>query len=40
MGNILSIVFVMHAVFEKKDVNILQKYTILNIKRLVCKSLI
>ena len=40
MGNALNIAFMMHVAFEKKDVNILQKHTILNIKRFVYKSLI
>ena len=40
VGNTLNIAFVMHAAFEKKVVNALQKHTLLDIKRLVCKSLV
>ena len=40
LGNTLNIAFVMYASFEKKDVNALQKHIILDIKRLVCKSLV
>ena len=38
--NLLNNAFVMHTAFEKKDINALQKHTVLNLKRLVCKNLV
>lgn len=38
MKNTLNNTFVIYVVFEKKDVNILQKYIVFNIKRLVYKN--
>ena len=40
VGNALKIAFMMHAAFEKKDINVLQIHTLLDVKRLVCKSLV
>lgn len=40
VGNILNNVFMIYTAFEKKGINILQKYTVLNIKRLIYKNLI
>lgn len=36
--HILNIAFVTYTAFEKKDINLLQKYIIFDIKRLVYKS--